>query len=92
MYLKIPKIKPARYAQHYEASLFCYIILVCITCLVCSAEDKPESFGPVEEEKSSEHQPENQTEKPGPLEPATTLSDLADKTDNEQDVSAMEVE
>ncbi|XP_034160684.1 endoplasmic reticulum junction formation protein lunapark-A isoform X3 [Pangasianodon hypophthalmus] len=56
------------------------------------AEDKSESFGPVEEEKSSEHQAENQKEKPGPLEPATTLSDLADKSDNEQDVSAMEVE
>ncbi|XP_060786025.1 endoplasmic reticulum junction formation protein lunapark-A isoform X2 [Neoarius graeffei] len=58
---------------------------------ISSPEDKSESCGP-EEEKLSEHQMENQTEKPVPLEPATTLSDLADKSDNEQDVSAMEVE
>lgn len=57
-----------------------------------SPEDKSESFGPVEEEKSSEHQVENQTEQPGPQEPATTLPDLAEKSDNEQDVSAMDVE
>lgn len=75
---------------HYM--FFNYIILICITCLVCWAEDKSESFGPVEEEKSSEHQVENQTEQPGPQEPATTLPDLAEKSDNEQDISAMDVE
>lgn len=73
--------------------LFSYIAsFSCITCLVCSAEDISESFGPVEEEKSSEHQAENKTEKPKSLESATTLSDLSDKSDNDQDVSAMEVE
>lgn len=67
-------------------------MLVCITCPVCSAEDKSDSFGPVEEEQSSDNQTENQTEKAEPLEPACNLSNLADKSDNEQDVSAMEVE
>ncbi|KAM9486506.1 endoplasmic reticulum junction formation protein lunapark-A isoform 2-T3 [Clarias gariepinus] len=57
-----------------------------------SQEDKSESIGPVEEEKSSEHPAENQAENSVPVEPVTTLSDLADKSDNEQDVSAMEVE
>lgn len=60
--------------------------------LSCSAEEKSESFGPVAEEKSSEHQAENQSEKPESLGPATTVSDPAEKSDNEQDVSAMEVE
>lgn len=69
----------------------CFIQVHNLHHLSCSAEDKSESCGP-EEEKLSEHQTENQTEKPVPLEPATTLSDLADKSDNEQDVSAMEVE
>ncbi|KAF7709573.1 endoplasmic reticulum junction formation protein lunapark-A isoform X2 [Silurus meridionalis] len=59
---------------------------------VCSAEEKSESFGPEKEEKSGEHQAESETEKPGPLEPHTILSDSSDKPDSEQDVSAMEVE
>lgn len=76
----------------------CYLLLIyfasfgCIICLVCSAEDESESSGNVEEEKSNEQKGENQTEKPESLEPATFVSDLADKSDNEQDVSAMEVE
>lgn len=56
-----------------------------------SPEDKCESFVPVEK-KTSEHQEENKTEKPGLLEPASTLPDLPEKSDNEQDVSVMEVE
>ncbi|TSM68871.1 Protein lunapark-A [Bagarius yarrelli] len=50
-------------------------------------EDKCESV-----EKTCEQQEENQTEKPGPPDPSSTLSDLPEKFDNEQDVSAMEVE
>ncbi|KAK3569219.1 hypothetical protein QTP86_026536 [Hemibagrus guttatus] len=57
-----------------------------------SPEDKSESFSSVEEKAPSEHQEESQTEKPGPLEPATTLSELPEKSVNEQDESAMEVE
>lgn len=53
-----------------------------------SPEDKCESV----EKKTHEHQEESQTEKPAPLEPSSTLSDLAEKSLNEQDVSAMEVE
>lgn len=67
---------------------FGYIILICITL----TEDKPKSLDSVEEEKMSEHQDDNPTENPGPLTPATTLLALPEKSDNEQDVSAMEVE
>lgn len=46
----------------------------------------------MEEEQSNDHQTENQTEKTEPLESAATQTDLAEKSDNEQDLSAMEVE
>ncbi|XP_076858942.1 endoplasmic reticulum junction formation protein lunapark-A isoform X2 [Brachyhypopomus gauderio] len=56
---------------------------------VTEASDPAEEAEP-RESHASESQSE--TEKHGPLEPSTNLTNLADNSDNEQDVSAMEVE
>lgn len=76
--------------HHFKIGVLSYC-----TYPACSAESKSEASGPVEEVDSSEHQtPESQSEeeKHRDPEPQTALVDLSDKSFNEQDVSAMEVE
>ncbi|KAI4893467.1 hypothetical protein NFI96_012872, partial [Prochilodus magdalenae] len=60
-----------------------------------SAEGNSEASGPVEEVEPGEHKAEesqSEEEKHSNTEPQTTLPDLPQKSDNELDVSAMEVE
>ncbi|KAL7865610.1 hypothetical protein SRHO_G00108570 [Serrasalmus rhombeus] len=60
-----------------------------------SAEGKSEPSGPVEDVEPRDHEAEEsqpEDEKKSNPEPQTTLPDLPEKSDNELDVSAMEVE
>ncbi|XP_035375708.1 endoplasmic reticulum junction formation protein lunapark-A isoform X3 [Electrophorus electricus] len=60
-----------------------------------AVEATTEASGPVEEVEPTEHhayKSQSEVEKHGALEPSTTLANLADNSDTEHDVSAMDVE
>uniref|UniRef100_A0A4W4FC29 Endoplasmic reticulum junction formation protein lunapark n=1 Tax=Electrophorus electricus TaxID=8005 RepID=A0A4W4FC29_ELEEL len=70
-------------------------VAYCVSRPPCSVEATTEASGPVEEVEPTEHhayKSQSEVEKHGALEPSTTLANLADNSDTEHDVSAMDVE